>query len=284
MMTEENWGKLKYAYILHNYTIHSQVVGGSLFCYNASMSTWIRNKRKLLGLSQAQMAKSLDISRPTYIKLEQGKVKPTDQRMAVLARIFDMPQDSVWINPNTRERANIIPDQIQIREVPQENVQKFKEVLLYMLGKVGSRPNIGQTVLYKLLYFIDFDYYEKFEEQLIGATYIKNTYGPTPVSFAKVVKQMESDGSLVEVKSKYFELDQIKYVPVREADVSLLSGRELKHVDEVIERLAHKNARQLTELSHIDTPWLVAKEKGIINYEHVFYRPEETSVREYEPL
>ena len=26
------------------------------------------------------------------------------------------------------------------------------------------------------------------------------------------------------------------------------------------------------------------KEKEIINYEHVFYRPEETSVREYEPL
>ena len=163
-------------------------------------------------------------------------------------------------------------------------MKKFKEVLLYILGKVGSRPNIGQTALYKLLYFIDFDYYEKYEEQLIGATYIKNTFGPTPISFAKIVREMESEGTLVPVKSKYFELDQTKYVPVKEADVSILKGQELKHIDEEIERLAHLNGRQLSDLSHKDTPWFVAKDKGIIDYEHVFYRPEDTSVREYEAL
>ena len=26
------------------------------------------------------------------------------------------------------------------------------------MGKVGSKPNVGQTVLYKLLYYIDFDF------------------------------------------------------------------------------------------------------------------------------
>jgi hypothetical protein len=31
-------------------------------------------------------------------------------------------------------------------------------------------------------------------------------------------------------------------------------------------------------------PWLVAKDKEVLDYEYVFYRPEETSVREYEPL
>ncbi len=46
--------------------------------------------------------------------------------------------------------------------------------LLYVLNKVGCKYNVGETVLYKLLYFIDFDFYEKYEEQLIGATYVKN--------------------------------------------------------------------------------------------------------------
>jgi len=49
-------------------------------------------------------------------------------------------------------------------EIDDDEIEKFKEVLLYILGKVGSKPNIGQTVLYKLLYFIDFNYYEKYEE------------------------------------------------------------------------------------------------------------------------
>ena len=245
------------------------------------MSTWIQNKRKLLGLSQTEMAKSLGISRPTYLRLEKGEIKSTGQQKVILARLFDMGQDTIDTKISDDKD---ISDHIEMREIPKENLKKFKEVLLYILGKVGSRPNIGQTVLYKLLYFIDFDFYEKFEEQLIGATYIKNTYGPTPVSFAKIVKQMESEGKLVEVKSKYFDHDQTKYIPVKEADVSSLSGKELKHIDNEIERLAHLTAKQLSELSHKDTPWLVAKDKGVINYEHVFYRPEETSVREYEPL
>ena len=245
------------------------------------MSTWIQNKRKLLGLSQGDMAESLGISRPTYVKLEQGVSKPTNEQQGMLSRIFAVPEATVEKNTKEREK---ISHHVKIREIPKEHSVKFKEVLLYILGKVGSRPNIGQTALYKLLYFIDFDYYEKYEEQLVGATYIKNTYGPTPISFAKIVKQMEREGTLVEVKSKYFDHDQTKYIAAKEADVSRLSGQELKHIDDEIERLAHFTARQLSELSHKDTPWLVAKEKETLNYEHVFYRGEETSVREYESL
>ena len=245
------------------------------------MSTWIQNKRKISGLSQAQVAESLGISRPTYIKLEEGKLKPTEQQKAVLTTLFDVTKD---VLDTGLEQKHIDISDARVREIPKENIAKFKEVLVYILGKIGSRPNIGQTAIYKLLYFIDFDYYEKYEEQLIGATYIKNTFGPTPISFAKVVHQLEDSGKLVEVKSKYFDRDQTKYLPVKEANVSSLSGQELKHIDDEIERLGHFSARQLSDLSHKDTPWIVAEDKGTINYQHVFYRPEETSVREYEPL
>lgn len=245
------------------------------------MSTWIQNKRKLLGLSQGEVAKSLGISRPTYVKLEDGEILATEQQQAILARLFGASQDVV---EKYSTRAEPISDGVAIREIPKENVKKFKQVLLYILGKVGSRPNIGQTALYKLLYFIDFDYYELFEEPLIGATYIKNKFGPTPVSFAKIVKEMERAGQVVEVKSKYFDRDQTKYIPVKDADVSSLSGKELKHIDDTLERLSHFTATQLSELSHKDTPWRVAHDKEVLDYEYVFYRPEETSVREYEPL
>ncbi len=245
------------------------------------MASWIQAKRKMAGLSQEDVAKSLGISRPTYIKLEKRFARPTEEQKAMLSHIFAMSLDAV---EDQEQETQVLSDTVEIREIPKENEEKFRQVLLYILGKVGSRPNIGQTVLYKLLYFIDFDYYEKFEEQLIGATYIKNTYGPTPVSFAKIIKEMERKGKIVEVKSKYFDRDQTKYMPVKEADVSSLSGRELKHIDDELERLAHLNAQQLSELSHKDTPWKVAQDRGVLNYEHVFYRPEETSVREYEPL
>ncbi len=241
------------------------------------MSTWIKNKRKLLGLSQTEAAKSLGISRPTYIKLEQGNTKPSGQQKAILARLFGVSEET--FSKNSEEK-KIKHDTVQIREIPKENVGKFKQILLYIVSKVGSRPNIGQTAIYKLLYFIDFDYYEKYQKYLIGATYIKNTHGPSPVSFAKITRALEIQGKLVEVKSKYFNYDQKKYLITKDPEVFALSAQELKHIDNELERLASKTAKELSDMSHIDTPWRVAKNKEILNYRHVFYRPDETSVTE----
>jgi transcriptional regulator with XRE-family HTH domain len=237
------------------------------------MSTNIKNKRLLAGLSQSVVAESLGISRPTYIKIEQGLSKPTEEEKALLAELFNISDESIKEDNISNKITEIKP-----KEIPPDNIKKFKQVLLYIISKVGSRPNIGQTALYKLLYFIDFDFYEKNQKYLMGATYIKNTHGPSPVSFAKVSKELEKDGLLVEVNSKYFGYDQKKYLVTSEPSVSELSAVELKHIDDELERLASKSAKELSELSHIDTPWKVAKDKQVLNYRHVFYRPDETSV------
>jgi transcriptional regulator with XRE-family HTH domain len=239
------------------------------------MSTWIQNKRKSSGLSQSEVAESLGISRPTYIKLEKGISKPTEDQKTLLADILDISEETLDKNSAEKE----IKVEIKLKKIPKENTEKFKQVLLYVVSKIGSRPNIGQTALYKLLYFIDFDYYEKYQEYLIGATYIKNTYGPTPVSFAKIASDLKNKGKLVEVISKFF-YDQKKYLVTTEPEVSALKAQELKHIDDELERLASKTAKELSEMSHIDTPWKVAKDRQVLNYRHVFYRPDETSVTE----
>lgn len=238
------------------------------------MSTWIQNKRKLADISQAEVAKILGVSRPTYIKLEKGESKPTEEQKSLLASIFDVSKETLEKENMPKE----IKFEVKPKEIPKENIERFKQVLLYIISKVGSYPNVGQTALYKLLYFIDFDYYEKYQEYLIGAKYIKNTHGPTPVSFAKISRNLEKNGELVEVKSKYFNYDQTRYMVTSDPQVSLLSAKELKHIDDELVRLASKTAKELSDLSHQDTPWKVAKDRQELNYRHVFYRPDETSV------
>ncbi len=240
------------------------------------MSTWIKTKRKEAGFSQSAVAEILGISRPTYTRLETGESKPTEEQKALLASIFDVSKETLEKNEEIKE----IKFEIKPKKIPKENIEKFKQVLLYIISKVGSRPNIGQTAIYKLLYFIDFDFYEKYQKYLVGAKYIKNTYGPTPVSFAKISRDLEGLGELVEVNSKHFNYDQKKYLVTSEPDVSLLSAQELKHIDEEITRLASKSAKELSDLSHKDTPWKVAKDRQALNYRHVFYRPDETSISE----
>ena len=53
---------------------------------------------------------------------------------------------------------------------PTLNKKKAKAVILYFLNKLGA---LDKTKLELLLYFCDFDYYEKYEKSLTGMTYIK---------------------------------------------------------------------------------------------------------------
>ena len=247
----------------------------------------IKKLRLENGFSQGYMAEKLNMSRPTYVQIEKGERELTISEAEKSAAIFSMSLNDLL---NGKQRSSEVElekeEDIKKKDKPEmriivsrANVKKFKEVLLYLLEKVGARPNIGETVIYKLLYFIDFDYYEKYEEQLIGAKYIRNTYGPTPVHFKKVVEEMVRDGQIEEVKSKYFKYPQKKYLPRLEPNLSKLSGREIEHIDCVLSKLAGKTARELTSYSHTDTPWMIKKQGEILDYESVFYRDPIHSVR-----
>jgi len=243
--------------------------------------------RRRAGISQQRLAEMLGVSRTTITQIENGKRKVSVDELAKFSEIFNLSVDNLL---SSKEEPDVIfaekreekkmGSPIRIN-VPQRNLVKFKEVLLYILNKVGSKPNIGETVLYKLLYFTDFDFYEKYEEQLIGATYIKNHYGPTPVEFEKIVAEIMNK-EIIKVKSKYYDYPQRKYLPLRKADLSKLKANEIEVIDKVLDKLSDMNATQISEYSHNDVPWLTTEDNEVIEYESVFYRTPIYSVREYE--
>ena len=94
---------------------------------------------------------------------------------------------------------------------------------------------------------------------------------------------MIRNGEMVQVTGKYFNYPQRKYLAIREADLTKLKdARELRHIDEVLARLGDKNAIELSEYSHGDVPWIIAKDGRPLDYEAVFYRTPKTSVRNYD--
>jgi uncharacterized phage-associated protein len=134
-----------------------------------------------------------------------------------------------------------------------------------------------------LLYFIDFNFYEKYEEQLMGATYIKNHHGPTPKEFIKIIEEMEKNKDIVKVQDKYFQYPQTKYLPLRKPDLSKLDdARAIEVIDDVLNKLSDMNAMQIKEYSHKDVPWLTTQDGSVIDYESVFYRTPDYSMRLYD--
>lgn len=221
------------------------------------------SQRKTLGLSQTDIAKLLNVSRPIIAKIEKGEKTLTSEQKSKLEKYFNSMAE-------TQQDFRV--------NVPHKNIEKFKQVFLYVLEKVGAKPNVGLTVIYKLLYFIDFDYYERFEEQLMGLTYFKNDFGPTPKEFKAVVDEMIAAGEVEKVKSTYFKYEQEKFLPIQSPNLCLLNGAELEMVDSVLERYGDKTATQLSDISHRDTPWRATKDNQDIDYELAFYRPDEFSV------
>lgn len=248
----------------------------------------IRFLRDLKGWHQDDLAKKVGINRETLSSIENNHRQLKASELSLFADEFGVSSDQLLgrlpldeVNLEKLKPQGIPKEGMRIN-VPAKNVQKFREVLLHILNKVGAKPNIGETVLYKLLYFIDFDFYEKYEEQLIGATYKKNKFGPSPVEFAEIINAMIQDEDITKVKSKYFNKEQKKYLPLRKPSLDLFSAKEITLINEVLNRLSDKNASQISEYSHGDIPWKVTADMDVIDYETVFYRTPEYSVRNSE--
>ncbi len=255
------------------------------------MSTFLKKLRRNNGISQEFLAKKIGVSRPTYMQIENGSRKMLVEEAQKLATLFELSLDDFLSGKEIfapeikleESKKTVKPKKQEIRiSIPQEKVEKFKEVFLYILENIGARSNIGEAVMCKLMYFIDFDFYERFEEQLTGATYIKNHHGPTPVALPKIVAQMEEDGDLTRVVKKYFQYNQKKYLPLRKANLSDFSAQEKDLIDEEIQRFKDFNADQIKRYSHKDVPWISAEDLQPIDYEAVFYRTSEFSVRQYD--
>lgn len=162
------------------------------------------------------------------------------------------------------------------------NKEKMKQFIHYIIAKCHDKPNFGKTVLYKLMYFSDFNYYELYETLITDEVYIKRRHGPIPTHFDDCCNELKNENKIDNKEEIVYSLSRNKHFSLKKADTSLLSNNELKVIDDVIKKLSHMTAREISTYSHGDKPWRVAKLYDELNPEFVFYRDEEYSVREYD--
>lgn len=243
--------------------------------------------RKLKGLSQEELAKSVNISRPSMAQIESGKRSIDIRELQKLSHVLGFSLDDFMSADFSASDKVLIKEEKKATQaeerisVPTLQVNKFKNVLLYILERCAGKPNVGETVLYKLLYFADFNHYEMYEEHLTGARYRKLPYGPVPKGFDAIISQMIDQGQLQRVKTEYHGLTQTRYLPLEKADLTVLRASEKEVIDKVIEQMSDWNAARISQYSHKDLPWEVTDEGKYISYELAFYREAPYSVRVY---
>ena len=247
----------------------------------------ITELRKMKGLSQEDLAKSVKISRPSLAQIELGNRSVDILELQKLSLILEFSLDDFMASDFSASQEIEGKDEKKVKEdeerisVPTLQISKFKNVLLYILERCAGKPNVGETVLYKLLYFSDFNYYELYEEHLTGAKYRKLPYGPVPQKLDTIIGQMIEKGQLQRVKTEYHGYPQTRYLPLEKADLTELRASEKEIIDRVIEQMSDWSAAAISNYSHKDMPWIASKEGEEINYELAFYRDAPFSVRNY---
>lgn len=159
----------------------------------------------------------------------------------------------------------------------------LRNLLLYIFKQTADSP-VGLTSLHKLLYFIDFDYYEINEEHLLGLTYHKKQFGPMLECLDGFLAAMAGEGAISSCKRRIISYTQTEWRHQEEPDISVFDNKQLEHINWEIGRLAHMSAADISNFSHSDTPWMVAEKGETLDYELVFYRDDEHLVGENEDV
>jgi uncharacterized phage-associated protein len=153
------------------------------------------------------------------------------------------------------------------------NRKKYQNAILYLCRKLEGKVR-GKKKLAKLLYFADFDLYEKNQKLITGDVYFAFPMGPVPSALEKITVEM--------AKKKMLGINQSKemagYNPTEiyscliEPDLSIFNDEEKKMLDRVTTKYGNLNGKQLEELSHAEAPYVGTELRKKIPYELAFYR------------
>lgn len=151
--------------------------------------------------------------------------------------------------------------------------EKYKQAILYLCSKLGKEVR-GKKKLAKLLYFVDFDFFEKNQKYFTGDKYKALPMGPFPVSLNEITREM--------AKEKTLKIESVKehngynatevYTCLKYPKTSIFSKEEKKMLDRIIIKYGHLNGKQLEDLTHAEAPYSGTKQNEEIFYELAFYR------------
>ena len=145
----------------------------------------------------------------------------------------------------------------------------LRELILYISQKCADDPTFCATKLNKILFFSDFFSFYRFGEPISGIEYQRLPNGPAPKKLVPVREEMLSNGEIAMQKNSFFNKQQHRCVSLRDPDLNGFKGRDIALLDEVIEKLRGKTAKDVSEMSH-QRAWRIAKDQESIPYEAVF--------------
>lgn len=152
------------------------------------------------------------------------------------------------------------------------NKVKYENLILYLADKLGGEIR-GKKKLAKLLYFADFDFFEKYERPITGDLYKALPMGPFPTHMMEIIEALEAEQRIVKSSVPEGPNNPTEiYHGAAKPDLAVFSAEELQMIDRVVEKYGKLTGKQLEDLSHAEAPYIATEPNKEIIYELAFYR------------
>ncbi|MFH1187580.1 MAG: Panacea domain-containing protein [bacterium] len=152
------------------------------------------------------------------------------------------------------------------------NEKKYRNVILFFANKIKN-GTLGKLKMMKLLYFLDFDFFEKYGKSVTGDQYLRFENGPVPRMAEKIIKQMDSvDIKILKRKVGVGYNDQQHIEALKDFDLKLFSKEELIMMEEIADKWEKFSGAEMKSASHGEAPWIATKPDEIIDYNLAYYR------------
>ena len=109
------------------------------------------------------------------------------------------------------------------------NEKKYKNIILFFARKIQN-GTLGKLKLMKLLYYLDFDFFEKYGRSVTGDEYLRFEHGPVPRMGEKILKEMNGKEIKISRRKMAGGLNDQMHIEAlagKEFDVNIFTREEL---------------------------------------------------------
>ncbi len=155
------------------------------------------------------------------------------------------------------------------------NWQKYRQALLTFLI-ICNNAHLGKTKLMKLLYYLDFDHFEKYGTSVTGETYRRRQHGPFPSNATSLLQSMERDGLIERETVVVGTKTQVRYSVTQQGmmayDPGIFSDTESEILDAVSQEWKDVPGKAMVDMTHQEPPWKNTADGQVISYDRAYER------------
>lgn len=220
-----------------------------------TLPTKIKEAREISSLSQAELAKRLDMTRQTFAALEASKRDVTLTELQQIAEACGVPIST------------LVPDELRVegRGPSTKQWQKYQDMCLAAIDAGGAKGDgkITKTKLAKLLYLADFSWFYEHLQPMSGLEYRKLPLGPVPDQFFRMIDELYTSGAIA-IQPRANGAQMISRIEPSEP--TTLSARERSLIAKIGKKWRKHKTQDIVDYTHDQLPWKICRDGEVIPY------------------